>query len=165
MRLQVGNFWNFELRSLLAIPCNQGWSKTGTAVMGKGIAKDASTRCFMLASEYGRFLQRMHGEVRVPWYRFGVGPGYLMVPTKPLNRVAPEMSWRNKADLETIERGLLAMRNTLEWAEIPQAQVVLPLLGCGEGKLEPSDVVPLMHRVLPEERFLLVVIREQYSGR
>lgn len=159
MKLHVGNFWNFELRSLLAIPCNQGWSRIGNAVMGKGIAKDAAARCVMLTSEYGRFLQRMQGEVRVPWYRFGIGPGYLMVPTKPLNRVAPEMSWRNKADLETIERGLLSLRKTLEWAEIPKVQVALPLLGCGEGKLLPSDVIPVMERILPEDRFVLVVIK------
>lgn len=160
MNVTVGDFWSHEVRSLLAIPTNLGWTREGMAVMGKGVAKDAAIRCPLLLPEYGRFVQRYAGSVRVPWYRFGVGPGYLMVPTKPLDKVSPERSWLQKADLETVEKGLLAMLKTLDWPEVPKVPVALPLLGTGEGGLKALDVILLMEKHLPGDRFTLVVRNE-----
>jgi hypothetical protein len=157
VRIVVGDFWSFEVKSLLAIPTNLGWTRDGMAVMGKGVAKDAAVRCPELIEVYGGFLRKQAGGVRIPWYRFGIGPGYLMLPTKPLDPVEPERSWRQGASLELIERALLSLKETLRWPEIPAVDVALPLLGTGEGGLRALDVIQLMERILPESRFTLVV--------
>lgn len=158
MNILESDLWSYESHHLIVVPTNMGWRLDGVAVMGKGVAKEASKKYPLLAGNYGIFLQSVHGYPRVPWYRFGSGPGVLMVPTKPLNPDEPHLSWAGKADLTLIARALVEMKKTLEHPYVPKdTLVVLPMLGCGEGGLKREHVIPLLRELLPESKYLLIL--------
>lgn len=139
MREVVGDLWSF--RGYLVIPTNLCVRADGLAVMGRGVALEAARRHPGLAAEYGRRL--VAGARGIELWR-GVGEPLVLLPTKD--------DWRRPSPLTLIESGVA------ELAADPriQGEVFLPLLGCGLGGLRELDVVPVLHRHLQGDRFILV---------
>ncbi len=76
----------------------------------------------------------------------------MLFPVKPLDALEPNMSWRQEANLTLIER------SANQLAHLPgEDPVAVPLVGCGNGGLDPADVRPILDLKLKGDRFVLVL--------
>ena len=73
-------------------------------------------------------------------------------PVKP-QASNPALSWKQSAGLELIARSTLYLVEHTP----PSADIWLPLVGCGNGGLDPADVLPVLDRYL-DDRFTLVTL-------
>lgn len=150
--LEQGDLWLVRRPDdWIVVPTNPGWKRNGDAVMGRGVALQASARYPDLASWYGYQCRVMRGDPGV--VRFTEGKLFLL-PTKPFLATAPNRSWAQPADLDLITRGLVQLRALCQDLE-PGVQVLTPLLGCGEGGLEP-EIVRETLRALAVDRLRIV---------
>lgn len=145
-----GNVWRIsKAEDDIVIPTNIGWRTNGKNVMGRGLAKDASLYYPHLPEWYGGKCYE-HGS-DTPVLRYGP---LLLFPVKPLNTSQPYLSWQQPASLDLIARSLFQL------AEIPPRDtglVFVPLVGCGNGQLDPADVAPMIEAALGhDDRFILV---------
>lgn len=173
MREQGGDIWDHFGKAFVVIPTNIGWKKPdkngrpGPNVMGAGVALEASKRVPNLASLYGEYCARFGADTEVT---VDLTTGLVLFPTKPLNESSPGMSWKSSASLELIERSALQLasmswmtRTTLSENHDPghaptliDDTVYLPTVGCGNGGLDQEPVTALLHRILADDRFVLV---------
>jgi len=144
MKTETGNIWDTKY-STIVIPSNIGWTKAGYNVMGGGVAKQASELYPSLAKWYGDqcFLYQQD----MPCLRYD---RLILFPVKTLNRLHPHLSWQRSASLTLIER------STKDLARFPDQEIALPLVGCGNGRLAESDVLPILNMYL-NDRFTLVI--------
>jgi O-acetyl-ADP-ribose deacetylase (regulator of RNase III) len=109
-------------------------------VMGKGIAKEFKRRYPEMFTEYAKLCKqgRIHvGEVWV-WRE---GSIYIVnFPTKD--------DWRNPSQLSWIVSGLDNLKKHVIMGEI--TSLAMPALGCSNGNLQWSDVLPLIQEKLGE---------------
>lgn len=136
----------------LVIPTNAGWTKDGRNVTGAGLAKQA---CEHIANRFNEFdLAALYGGLcRTGADRVYLKPlGLILVPSKPLRRDKPSLSWKRHADMGTV-------RQSLEWLVRYQGmfskRVGVPLLGAGNGRLDPVMVKKVIELYLgPHSRFI-----------
>lgn len=152
----VGDLWSFYGRpnSAIVIPTNIGWKKNQENVMGAGLAKDAARRFRNLPYRYGRWCELHKEETKVVYAK---DLGLILFPTKPLDAASPHLSWRNPSTLPRITRSLhelVALKADPEHSDLHT--IYIPLVGCGNGKLEESAVLPLMSSILVTNHFVLV---------
>jgi hypothetical protein len=153
----TGNLWDYygQPKSAIVIPTNIGWKKNQENVMGAGIAKEAAHRFPNLAYRYGRWCE-MHGEdTKVV---FAEDLSLVLLPTKPLALNAPHLSWRGPSTLARVERSLRELVDIQKEYTALQT-VYIPLVGCGNGRLNEADVLPLMMAILTGDCF--VIVRER----
>jgi O-acetyl-ADP-ribose deacetylase (regulator of RNase III) len=112
-------------------------------VMGKGIALEFRERYPEMYKDYAERCAR--GEVKLgePYLvRQLFGPWVLNFPTKD--------HWRSVSRIEDIEAGLDYLeRHYAEWGI---TSIAMPPLGCGNGKLEWSEVGPILYQRLQRMR-------------
>lgn len=150
MRQQACNIWDLHPLSWVVVPTNIGWKKNGSNVMGAGLAKEAASRFRGLARWYGKVCQDcgfFTPVVKQEEWRV------ILFPVKPLNELDPHLSWKSPATVELIERSAKELA-ILDLG--PDAEVAVPLVGCGNGRLREKDVVPILEKHLSSSRFLLV---------
>lgn len=139
MRNVLGkNLWDLHSQGkYITITTNGFVKRDGSCVMGAGIAEQAKTKFVELPRQLGKAIQQ-HGNNVFRWDEYRLF-------TFPVKHV-----WWEKADLELIRRSLvqLAVLST-DLDEIGVVQV-----GCGNGKLNWSDVKPLMEKYL-DDKFVL----------
>ncbi len=121
-----------------------GFLKTdGSAVMGRGVALQATKRYFALRKIQGRALQQ-HGNV--PTILIPGPPALVSFPVKHV--------WSDWADLDLIRQSaerLVALTTAQGWRT-----VLLPRPGCNNGHRNwERDVQPILAPLL-DERFLVV---------
>ena len=152
-----GDIWDYAC--LKVVPTNIGWRKDGSNVMGRGVAQQAARRYPGLAAWYGRECQRMlqsaHRDYNTGEPTWGLR-GYrdlILFPVKPLNFDAPWLSWRQRASLELIRYHTEMLAESMRLAPEP---IALPLVGCGNGGLPPSEVLRVLRWHLEDDRFILV---------
>lgn len=156
MKVITGNITDYVESAYLVIPTNIGWRGDGRNVMGRGLALWAAYRYPELPAWYGDQCQK-HGE-KTPvmlWSFPGRISSIILFPVKPLNKAAPWLSWQSNADLGRIEQSakeLAALETTL-YDEKP---IMVPAVGCGNGRLLLKDVQPILERHLKSDRFILV---------
>lgn len=143
--LKHTDIWTLKQSHWIVIPTNVGWKKDGANVMGRGIAQQAARYFPSLPNIYGEHC-RIHGEKL--YYISSMGAQLICFPTKPLADI-PWLSWRGPATLEQIEISLKQLAEETE-------PVAIPLVGCGNGGLDPSKVVPLIEKYLTAPNFTLV---------
>jgi hypothetical protein len=150
LRTETGNIWIHLGVRKVVVPTNIGWKKTGANVMGAGLAKQAAEVIDKkLPLWYGEQCQRYGADTPVLEYELGL----VMFPVKPLNELAPHLSWKQRASLKLIER------STIQLAEMYSGikrEIAIPMVGCGNGGLDPSDVRPILAKHL-DDKFLLVL--------
>lgn len=175
MRVVKGDLWEFhEAGAWACIPVNIGYKKDGENVMGRGVAVQAAKRWPDVPKIWGGACKTLGSKVSaMPLFD---GRRLIFFPTKPLNVREPWASWRNMASPRLIERSATTLASLVE-APCPgcsedlgpvrcvgrktdcrsiEGDVVLPLVGCGNGKLKEKDVLPILERVLVSDRFVLV---------
>lgn len=133
------NGWD-RTSQVLCVPCNIGWRKNLTNVMGRGIAKEVAAIFPDLSRWYGEFcyLNTREGYSTAGTVAY---PGELiwMFPTKPLDLLHPELSWKQPSSLDLI---LQSMNQLLQMAALDQTRfILLPLPGCGNGGLSWEGLV------------------------
>lgn len=148
-----GNIWDYGGTHWIVVTTNIGWRANGWNVMGRGIASEAAEMFLDLPKLYGWFC-KAHRDGAIMQY-CGLAPRgkyrkLLLCPSKPLDVENPHLSWQSEASLPLIERMLPLLA-----AEVPGCPVAVPLIGCGNGRLDPVVVRPLMHEYL-DDRFVLV---------
>ena len=151
MRHATGNLWDWHDRgAYVVIPTNIGWRRDGSNPMGKGIAKQAAEKFSHLPVFYGQWCQSnkdgfaVRSDMRL-----------VLFPTKSLNVSKPHLSWRGMSSLKLIEKSTASMIGWHKARPRKKEEVALPLVGCGEGGLLESDVLPILERYL-DDRFVLV---------
>lgn len=138
----------------VVIPTNSGWTKMGMNVMGRGLACQAATIIeerfagLSLPALYGGLCRT--GQPRVYLRSLDL----ILVPTKP--RVGPpHLAWRGKAVWTTVEQ-------SLEWlkthAAVFDKPVAVPLLGAGNGGLDPEVVRVLIEDWLGKQSDVIGVL-------
>lgn len=172
MKTYVGDIWNLIDEGYhVVIPVNIGWKKIGTGenVMGRGLAKQA-------VEIYGHGIAQWLGKtqreicevfkegkknpndpetIHLFIFRHEKHP-LIFVPTKPLNMEAPHLSWQDDADVDIIRGGLEKFSEFLTENKIQRA--AMPLLGAGNGGLDPDGIRGLIEEVLgADDRVALVI--------
>ena len=157
IRTERGNIWSYHPSHYIVIPTNVGWRKNGKNVMGRGLARQAAERYPELPRWYGR-LCKGHGSIIGIFHN-----DLIMFPVKPLNESAPHLSWKSKASLKLIEASVekLAFLKTNYMDDRP---VAIPMVGCGNGGLEMSEVRPILDKWLSDERFVLVLEEKGHAA-
>jgi hypothetical protein len=156
MILTSGDLWKLRGDSgkgWIVIFTNIGWKTGGIAVMGKGTAKTAADMYPELPEEYGAVLkttwQQRGGELELELiYPFDKGR-LLLMPTVPLDLDAPWMSWKQKASVPLIKRGLHRLQS-LDW--LTECYMGIP----GASKISIDLVLPLCDKIL-DSRFIVSV--------
>ena len=153
MKHEQGDLWDHYARGeKVVITTNVGWDlKTLRNNMGAGMALQAARRWPWLPEWYGRYCRhwilRRQSPVRtVPVVELD---RLIFLPVKPLLSFAdPERSWDQTARLDTIRVSLTQLTRH-------QGQIALGFPGCGNGGLQPTDVLPLLYLFLRDERFTI----------
>lgn len=144
-----GDMWDaFNKTGWFLITTNPITRKDGSAVMGRGIAKQAAERFPTLQLDFGRKLSMYKTaapEIPVPnvstigWYGDNSTPvGWFMVKDH----------WAADAKLDIIRASvsrLLGAFDAIAWGELdPVTRVDLNFPGIGNGKLSREEVLPLL---------------------
>ena len=174
MKTYIGNIWNLMLPEegyQIVIPVNLGWKTSGENVMGRGLAKEARCLfpgCDKWLGQYQKQIYELFKSAKVKpndpkfagqWTAWHDTAPLLFVPSKSLNEDAPWLSWKNKADPVLIDAGL---KNLPEFARVNNIKkIAVPLLGAGNGGLEPAEMKSLIEtRLGGDDRFALVLPKE-----
>lgn len=168
-----GNIWDYwkpETKEYIAIPTNGFVKKDGYAVMGRGLAFEATRRITRIAKKVGaKILARGNVPFLFPEY------GIVTFPVKPI-----KMKMRKKIDLQKIlpdkrdqfqvgnwvpgflckaQKGLIheSAKILRKMADCRVEKVYVPMVGCGNGGLYWSDVKPILeHAFNGDERFVII---------
>lgn len=156
MKTEIGNLWDHHDRGRwVVVTTNIGWKNDGSNPMGAGVAKIAANRFPELPNKYGPRCKK-YGANTAVW---PFSPGKLILfPTKPLNENQPWLSWKNNSDYSLIKRStkqLVKLVDMLRQRGKFLPVVVLPMVGCGNGNLEPKCVTRLLEKYL-DDTFILV---------
>lgn len=162
-----GDIWQLAMKTdAVVIPTNIGWKSDGKNVMGRGLAREAARRWPELPAVYGQFCQTYRAATPIMMFRPPNGRWcrmLLLFPVKPLNREQPYLSWRQEASIELIAYHTRALANfatqyaeatsppTYPFLEENASRILVPSVGCGNGGLDESSVLPLLceHLTLP----------------
>lgn len=137
-----GNIWYFnDWNFWIVIPTNGITKRTGQAVMGAGLAKQAAKRFPFLPLELGRYL-KAHGN-RV-----------FAFPAKQIFTFPVKHDWREDADLELIKQSAEQLLALVDKHEL-KPPFYLPCVGCGNGKRTWEEVEPILKEIL-DDRFVVV---------
>lgn len=177
MKVVEGDIWDrrFDCH-MRVVPTNIGWRSDGSNVMGRGVARQAAERNPGLAEWYGQRCKYMAMlgktdeepfDVWLPGWTddeyekigHGAHDGLIMFPVKPLDKIQPHMSWRQKASLELITASTKKLVH-----RSPNMDIVLPMVGCGNGQLAPAAVFPILTEYLTTARFTLVLTRSMFAA-
>lgn len=152
MQEETGDIWGYlnePHNCEIVIPTNVGWKADGLNVMGAGLAKQA-------VKKYGRGIAEWYGAICR-----ACGPNTPVVvheelplvffPVKPLNYDEPHLSWRSNADIPLIERSLDQL------SKLRLGPFAIPMVGCGNGGLDESDVYPIIQKTFRHENHVTLV--------
>ncbi len=141
-----GNLWTFHMEGdWVAITTNGDVRGDGHAVMGRGVAWEATVRFPKIAYHLGKLLKREGNFVHC----FNT----LQLFTFPVKH-----HWKERADLELILDSAQQLVDYVDDKCIDQVYMVRP--GCGNGKLDWSFVKPRIEPLL-DDRFVIVERRRR----
>ena len=176
MKTYIGDIWELVEEGFhLVIPVNIGWTHKGANVMGRGLAKQAVD---VYGHGVAEWLGKTQREVYEVFKESGNDPNdpetialflfshekhpLIFFPTKPLNTDAPNLSWQDDADIDIIRGGLAKFSHFLSEMGINKAAV--PLLGAGNGGLDPGMIKELIEEVLGGDHRVAVVLPETFGN-
>jgi hypothetical protein len=144
----TGDLWAGPANAWRVVPTNRMTRRDGSAVMGAGIALQATERFPELPRAYGAALRG--GCIGLWTY----APGHVLcLPTKH--------DWRDNADIGLVARGLCALRYFAK--AHPDAAIRLPMIGAGLGRLRGADVRSLIDRTIRDLPNVTLVLPRGYG--
>jgi len=171
MQTIAGDIWGLATaKDAVVVPTNVGWRSDGRNVMGRGLARQAARRWPELPQDYGAFCRKHGRATPIALYPLPTGNRWckmlLLFPVKPLDLERPHLSWLQPANAAYIEAHLMRLAEApgtgiLKHLDIAEgARVLVPSLGCGNGGLPESQIVPMLHRHLTHPCFVHVQFQE-----
>lgn len=163
MKLSHGDIWTFLDKGYhITIPTNIGWTVSTLSPvnpMGRGLAKDAKARfrrCDVwLGNEYSLTAVAAVPMGDLAWLKLYPKAPLIFFPTKPLDVQKPWQSWTKKSDKAMIAKHLDQFPAFITANNIPK--VAVPLLGAGNGGLDPLEMKTLIQEKLGDDnRFVLL---------
>jgi hypothetical protein len=136
---QYGNIWQLK-GDAICITTNGFVKKNGEAVMGAGIAKEAAKQFPHLPKLLGNTIKVRGNHLAVFFNEISHYNGEEgAISNQDIVSFPVKHNWFEKADMELIRR---SARELMKWADqLPHwERVLLPRPGCGNGKLDWSDV-------------------------
>lgn len=166
-----GDLFEFWQKKWIVVTTNIGWGQkkepnsdavVGPCPMGAGLAKSLAERAADIPTYYAHVCYHCKQKTPTIWHP----RGFILFPTKALNVEKPHLSWKAKSNIVLVERSLrelqaLRIPDRAELAEYATApsmdndEILVPLVGCLNGKLLEKNVLPLMQSIL-DDRFVLV---------
>lgn len=147
--------WN----DALAIPINLVVKRTGENVMGRGVAKQVVENWWGLPDIVGRIIRYEKDPVRlieVP----GPPPEYPYIsPILPYRYVIPFPTKYHYRQVASITLIIQSLKKLIRLIEQHQLRTILPLPGCGNGKLSPKVVIPILEKF--QSPYLMIVQKEE----
>lgn len=134
-----GDIWKYAATAIIAITSNGSLTRDGRAIVGRGVAKQASLRFPGLAEKMGVLLKEQGNHV------LDIGDGLVTFPVE-------ETAW-SLPDLRIIARSAEELRLLADRAN--WQQIVVPRPGCGGGGLAWRDVKPLVEPWF-DSRFIVI---------
>ena len=145
---EYGDFWTLP-GDYRCITTNAILRKNGNAILGKGVALDASRRYPDIEVILGRLINEYGNHV------FKLGNGLISFPTK--------WHWREDSDIELIKRSTQELVLLLK--DDPAKRILLTRPGCGNGNLHWSGVKPIIQNTLSDNKFIIVKETIGYINR
>lgn len=161
MRIVEGDIWEYVYSSVIGIPTNGYLTRNGCGVLGRGLALQAKQRYPDIVYQFGFHLKRYGhcvGFMMQPPIKLisvPVKPCYLEIKTpEDLENILPSVvsqytlgqcvpGFHCKADPAIIEKSLIELKEFMKKESIPSVHI--PLLGCGNGGLNPTkDLLPIL---------------------
>lgn len=139
MREACDDIWDYHGKAVIAVTTSGSLARSGKAVMGRGVARQAGLRFPGLPDELGALLRERGNHVHM------LAEGMVSFPVE-------ESAWACP-DLRLISRSALELRQLADregWG-----LVVVPRPGCGGGGLEWQEVRPLLDKHF-DDRFLVL---------
>lgn len=155
MKVITGNIWDYAASRAILIPTNGYVNKEGNAIMGAGLALQASKKFTELPKFLGTALSR--GKINIPFHFGWMSSEDENIPYW-ITSFPVKHNWRDKADLALIEdsaKQIVESFNYLYRTFSYAGEIYLPKVGCGNGKLDWCDVEPVLDKYF-DERFVVV---------
>lgn len=155
IKIVKSDIWKFlEQGRVIVVPTNGYVNKDGKAVMGKGLAHQASKLFRNLDFALGNQIKKDGSNVfYFPRQRL------IMFPTKD--------NWKNPAEIDIIINSCKALKRLMEVNS--ELRVAMPKVGCGWGKLEwDKDVAPIILQFFgsyDDKRFVIVDNEQGDAGQ
>ena len=138
----VGNIWSFPA-DYRVITTNGCVKKDGSAVMGRGVAKQAANRFKSLPFELGKLLKSSGNKC----YIFKHFDNLITFPVK--------YNWFDKADLDLIKKSTAELSD-LANMELKYKTIIMPRAGCGNGNRTWEEVKPIL-MLLPDNVYIITL--------
>jgi len=140
-----GNIWEFRREGegkYIVIPTNGSVKSNGECVMGRGLAFQAKVKFPNLPKELGERIKQYGNQVFL-WTKYRL----ITFPVKH--------NWWEKADINLIIESCNQLMEIFKYnlTGLP-TPVYLPKVGCGNGKLNWSEVEPFLEQLL-DDRFIV----------
>ena len=147
-----GDLWEFDA-DYRCITTNGYIKRDGTAVMGRGCAREATERYPGINEVLGDLMGEHGNHVHeLAWFDANE------VKAQDVISFPVKHHWREKADLDLIERSakeLLELIDYYDQAYEQRTTVVVPRPGCGNGQLDWSEVKPRLEPYF-DDRFYVI---------
>jgi hypothetical protein len=138
-----GNLWDFQT-GWIVITTNGSIKSNGHAVMGRGVAYQATQKFPNIAKDLGMNLK---AGGNIPYVM-----GKYLIITLPV-----KYRWEETADLFLIESSVQKLVSLLDKCYPLIQEIYMPRPGCGNGGLDWKDVKPVIAPLL-DDRFTVVQI-------
>ena len=139
MKEITGNIWDHHAAAILALTTNGHVTKTGKAIMGRGVAAQAAKRFSSLPERLGQAIAQGGNHVHF------LGENLVSFPVEHSPLEAPDLQL-----IEQSARELAALAEAQGWASI-----IVPRPGCGGGGLSWDVVKPLLEACF-DDRFTVI---------
>lgn len=160
MKEAEGNIWDHQSAyDAIVITTNGFVKKNGEAVMGKGIALEATQRYPSFPKLLGEHLQQYGNIVGLfEFWDFETGPklaNIFTMPVKPEYGPMGRPGWQAKADIHLILFSLGMLVRLADEKNSQFRKILMPRPGCGNGGLKWEFVKPVIEPYL-DDRFTVM---------
>ena len=144
MRIMKGNIWDYWKKNCcIIIPTNGNIKKNGSCIMGKGLAYQAKSYLHNIEYILGKLIKQRGNNV------FIICREIITFPVKN--------NWWEKADINLIKKSTIQLKSIIDFNQ-QLVPILLPKVGCGNGKLNWKDVEPILNKYL-DERFIIMDLK------
>lgn len=127
----IGDIWDYHSNNnAIVIPTNGTVNSKGLAVMGRGLALQASKKYPQLRKQLAQLLSKNGNKCYLQMNNI------ITFPVK--------YNWNEKADIELIKKSCIELNGYIP----VYRQIYIPRVGCGNGQLQWKDVKPVLEALL-----------------
>ena len=137
----TGNIWDYQGKAIIAITTNGSVSRSGKAIMGRGVAAQAAGLFQTLSVTLGTAIKNGGNHVHY------LGHNIVSFPVEHSPFEIPDLHLIKRSAIELVQ-----IADELGWS-----QIVVPRPGCGGGGLLWKDVKPILE-IFFDQRFTVISV-------